>query len=433
MFDGTSLVTSVWTDVWVSATHPTAASTSPATRIRWGWRTEPARIRPTASDAIPARAAGLDDARRRGRSDASFGAGAAQDLRCTAHRGADEAAASVGDHERRRAGGQRHHERDFDLGAAAYRTIADVRSPALELGLPWWTVVAVRGRRRGDDDESVVSSARAVEAYRGDAKRAFADIKALARATASASSLAHRGTRPRPAPGRGAARRGHRRPGWTRRLDARRTPAWCTSAPAASTPASSRAAAPRRADRDRPDRPARARPRTCAGCRAGGATQVDPLQLKPGDFVVHEQHGVGRYVEMVQRTVAGRDPRVPRHRVRAEQARPAGRPALRADRPARPGHPLRRRRGSPTLDQHGRRATGQKRKGRARKAVKRDRRRADPALRRAHGGAGPRVRAGHPVAARARGRVPVRRDARPAARPSTRSRPTWSSRSRWTG
>ncbi|TWP33476.1 transcription-repair coupling factor [Leekyejoonella antrihumi] len=32
---------------------------------------------------------------------------------------------------------------------------------------------------------------------------------------------------------------------------------------------------------------------------------VDPLQLRPGDFVVHEQHGVGKFVEMVQRTVAG--------------------------------------------------------------------------------------------------------------------------------
>lgn len=31
--------------------------------------------------------------------------------------------------------------------------------------------------------------------------------------------------------------------------------------------------------------------------------QVDPLQLRPGDHVVHEQHGVGRFVEMVQRTV----------------------------------------------------------------------------------------------------------------------------------
>jgi transcription-repair coupling factor (superfamily II helicase) len=33
--------------------------------------------------------------------------------------------------------------------------------------------------------------------------------------------------------------------------------------------------------------------------------QVDPLELKAGDHVVHEQHGVGRYVEMVQRTVQG--------------------------------------------------------------------------------------------------------------------------------
>src|SRR5262249_53323235 len=29
--------------------------------------------------------------------------------------------------------------------------------------------------------------------------------------------------------------------------------------------------------------------------RRGG---IDPLQLTPGDFIVHEQHGVGRYLEM---------------------------------------------------------------------------------------------------------------------------------------
>ena len=32
---------------------------------------------------------------------------------------------------------------------------------------------------------------------------------------------------------------------------------------------------------------------------------IDPLELRSGDYVVHEQHGVGRYIEMVQRTVAG--------------------------------------------------------------------------------------------------------------------------------
>ena len=33
--------------------------------------------------------------------------------------------------------------------------------------------------------------------------------------------------------------------------------------------------------------------------------QIDPLELKPGDFVVHEQHGVGRFLEMRQREVQG--------------------------------------------------------------------------------------------------------------------------------
>ncbi len=33
--------------------------------------------------------------------------------------------------------------------------------------------------------------------------------------------------------------------------------------------------------------------------------QVDPLSLRPGDHVVHEQHGVGRFIQMMQRTVQG--------------------------------------------------------------------------------------------------------------------------------
>ena len=81
---------------------------------------------------------------------------------------------------------------------------------------------------------------------------------------------------------------------------------------------------------------------------------VDPLQLKAGDYVVHQTHGIGRFVEMVQREVATaprpKGPsrtagiaagahggaRVPRDRVRAIEARAGGRPAVRAHRPARP-------------------------------------------------------------------------------------------------
>ena len=32
---------------------------------------------------------------------------------------------------------------------------------------------------------------------------------------------------------------------------------------------------------------------------------IDPLELRAGDFVVHEQHGIGKYVELVQRAVNG--------------------------------------------------------------------------------------------------------------------------------
>jgi transcription-repair coupling factor (superfamily II helicase) len=32
---------------------------------------------------------------------------------------------------------------------------------------------------------------------------------------------------------------------------------------------------------------------------------IDPLSLKPGDYVVHEQHGVGRFIELINRNVGG--------------------------------------------------------------------------------------------------------------------------------
>ena len=96
--------------------------------------------------------------------------------------------------------------------------------------------------------------------------------------------------------------------------------------------------------------------------------QIDPLELKAGDFVVHEQHGVGRFVEMKQREVHGAVREYLRPGVRLLQARPPGRQALRAGRCARPGDPLRRRR-APSLDRLGG-ADWAKRKGRARKAVR---------------------------------------------------------------
>src|SRR5207302_3078425 len=95
---------------------------------------------------------------------------------------------------------------------------------------------------------------------------------------------------------------------------------------------------------------------------------VDPLSLAAGDYVVHEQHGVGKYVDMVQRTVAG----ATRDYLVVEYA------------PGKRGHPpdrlyvptdaldqVTRYVGGehPTLDKMGG-GEWQKRKGRARKAVR---------------------------------------------------------------
>ncbi|PRY57864.1 transcription-repair coupling factor [Glycomyces artemisiae] len=45
------------------------------------------------------------------------------------------------------------------------------------------------------------------------------------------------------------------------------------------------------------------RPRKGKAAKRRGA--VNPLELSPGDFVVHDAHGVGKYVEMVRRAIGG--------------------------------------------------------------------------------------------------------------------------------
>ena len=140
--------------------------------------------------------------------------------------------------------------------------------------------------------------------------------------------------------------------------------------------------------------------------------EVDPLPLRPGDYVVHEQHGVGRFVEMAQRTVQGATREYLLIEYALEQARPAGGPALRADRPARPGDPLRRRRGA-DAEQAGRLGLGQD-QGPRPQGGQADRGRADPALLGPDGLSWLRVQPGHALAARARGRLRLRRDAGPA-------------------
>ncbi|EUA50639.1 carD-like/TRCF domain protein [Mycobacterium xenopi 3993] len=58
---------------------------------------------------------------------------------------------------------------------------------------------------------------------------------------------------------------------------------------------------------------------------------VDPLALTPGDLVVHDQHGIGRFVEMTERTVGGHDANIWCWSTRRVGGPKRHRQALRAD------------------------------------------------------------------------------------------------------
>jgi transcription-repair coupling factor (superfamily II helicase) len=95
---------------------------------------------------------------------------------------------------------------------------------------------------------------------------------------------------------------------------------------------------------------------------------IDPLELKTGDFVVHEQHGIGRYIELVQRAVNGAERE---YLVIEYAASKRGQPGDRLFVPTDQLDQLSRYVGgeSPTLHKMGG-ADWQKSKARAKKAVK---------------------------------------------------------------
>ena len=110
--------------------------------------------------------------------------------------------------------------------------------------------------------------------------------------------------------------------------------------------------------------------------------EIDPLELKAGDFVVHEQHGVGRFVEMKQREAGERRGSTScwSTALRSAAVRRTGCTCLRR---ARPGHPVRRRRAAQPGPAR-RRRLGQA-QGAGPQGGPRDRGGADQAVRRAAG------------------------------------------------
>ena len=169
--------------------------------------------------------------------------------------------------------------------------------------------------------------------------------------------------------------------------------------------------------RDRPDRQPGAAATEGKRLAAKRRNVVDPLALTAGDLVVHDQHGIGRFVEMVERTVGG----ARREYLVLEYASgKRGGAANKTDKlyvPMDSLDQLSRYVGgeSPTLSRLGG-SDWTNTKTKARACGPRDRRRAGVAVRQAAGIAGPRLRPGHPVAGRDGGRVRLHRDRRPADR-----------------
>ncbi len=202
----------------------------------------------------------------------------------------------------------------IDLGGSTFHSITQVRAAADELGLPWWSVspfespagMAGAGElepaESGSSRVSVRIGASPATAYRGDTARAVADVRQWLAAGWRVVLVTE---------GHGPAQRLAellRGEGIGARLGAEAGPAqpgvpWVTTGLIRQgfTWESARLAVLTEADlagQHTGSREARRMPSR----RRGG---IDPLQLAPGDYVVHEQHGVGRYLEMTSRSIQG--------------------------------------------------------------------------------------------------------------------------------
>jgi transcription-repair coupling factor (superfamily II helicase) len=189
----------------------------------------------------------------------------------------------------------------LDLGASAYRELGDIATHARDTGHPWWTLSQLT-----TPGENVVQlDIAAVEGYRGDVTRAFTDLRAHT-ATGGAAVLV--------VPGAGTARRA------VEQLSDADVAATFAEDGLTEPPAGGIVTVVRGALEEGFLAPEQAlvvlTETDLTGGRHGTSTRdlstkmpsrrrnaVDPLALRTGDYVVHEQHGIGRYVEMVQRTV----------------------------------------------------------------------------------------------------------------------------------
>jgi transcription-repair coupling factor (superfamily II helicase) len=213
----------------------------------------------------------------------------------------------------------------IDLGASAFRSLGEVRATAGELGLAWWSVspfatAPTEQRQRlwldellepeievdvaPDEGRALTMAAQPVPLYHGETGRVIDDLKRwtgdgwrvalvfggpgpaqraveVMRDAGLGVSLVDRIGAP-PEPGVAVVATGALEYGF---IDEASRLAVVTGTDISGGRGAS--------TKDMRKMPSRRR------------NTIDPLELRAGDYVVHEQHGIGRYLELVQRTVNG--------------------------------------------------------------------------------------------------------------------------------
>lgn len=190
----------------------------------------------------------------------------------------------------------------IDLQASAYRPLDDVEKTTLAAGRSWWTMSPL-STGSGDELELDLTAAPAPHGNEHDIATTFASLRAhVTSGGAAAIVVAGKGTAQRigerlgeaevpaeivesgarPEPGQVSVFHGTLRSGIV-----------CPDAGLVIVTETDLTGNRVAGVRDGRKLPAKRR------------NQVDPLALTAGDLVVHDQHGIGKFVEMIERTVSG--------------------------------------------------------------------------------------------------------------------------------
>jgi len=198
----------------------------------------------------------------------------------------------------------------LDLSSASFATLEEAQAVAQKRGLGWWTLSAFGlgddelAPLPGEADSAIIIGAADVQSYRGEVERALQDLRAMQR-DQWRLLLTTEG------------------PGSAKRMVEQFAAVDCAARQVSAIPEADAwepgvvlvVPAPAGKGFVLPELKLAVFSESDITGRAGSNTRdmrklpsrrrnvVDPLQLKAGDYVVHEQHGVGQFQEMVQRTM----------------------------------------------------------------------------------------------------------------------------------